>query len=222
MSLWGNNIFALNTYFLFFLIFFIYEECLVATNKNLFFFNQFSSTDRKACHLTKFSPIGPGFNTSSSYNIELLNKYNSKQLKLLQKDRGLNENKQINRIKADSRIGPHNKNIISIIFGSLLGDGYAEFRSKGKGTRIRFYQEYSHLSYILWLHKYLAELGYCNPTVPKINTRLGQKGVVRKIIRFNTWTYSSFNWIQELWYHNETKVVPSNIGEFLDPLGLSI
>jgi len=102
------------------------------------------------------------------------------------------------RIRAEFRIGPHNKNILSIIFGSLLGDSYAEFRSKGKGTRISFYQECSHLSYLLWLHKYLADLGYCNPSVPKIDKRLGTKGVVRKIIRFRTWTYSSLNWIQEL------------------------
>src|ERR1700728_180768 len=53
------------------------------------------------------------------------------------------------RIRADKRIGPHNFDILSIIFGSLLGDGYAERRIKGNGTRISFYQEGSHLSYII-------------------------------------------------------------------------
>lgn len=126
------------------------------------------------------------------------------------------------RVRAESRIGPHNKTIISIIFGGLLGDGFAEYRSKGNGTRIRFYQEGSHLSYLLYLHKKLADLEYCNPTTPKLQTRLGKKGVVRKIIRFNSWTYSSFNWIQELWYVDGVKAVPKNIGEYLDPLALAI
>jgi ubiquinol-cytochrome c reductase cytochrome b subunit len=53
------------------------------------------------------------------------------------------------RIRADKRIGPHNKNVLSIIFGSLLGDGHAEKRIKGNGTRITFYQEGIHISYLI-------------------------------------------------------------------------
>jgi hypothetical protein len=53
------------------------------------------------------------------------------------------------RIRADKRIGPHNIDILSILFGSLLGDGHAERRIKGNGTRITFYQEASHVSYLL-------------------------------------------------------------------------
>jgi ubiquinol-cytochrome c reductase cytochrome b subunit len=90
------------------------------------------------------------------------------------------------KISANLRIGAHNKDILSILFGSLLGDAQAEFKLKGNGTRISFYQEGSHVSYLIWLHKFLSELGYCNTNLPKITTRLGKKGVVRKIIIFNT------------------------------------
>ena len=93
---------------------------------------------------------------------------------------------KIQKIRANLRIGPHNKNIISILFGSLLGYAQAELRLKGNGTRITFFQEGSHVSYLIWLHKLISELGYCNTNLPKITTRLGKKGVVRKIIRFNT------------------------------------
>jgi hypothetical protein len=93
---------------------------------------------------------------------------------------------KIQKIRANLRIGAHNKDILSILFGSLLGDAHAEFRLKGNGTRINFYQEGSHVSYLIWLHKLISELGYCNTNLPKITTRLGKKGVVRKIIRFNT------------------------------------
>jgi ubiquinol-cytochrome c reductase cytochrome b subunit len=98
------------------------------------------------------------------------------------------EGKEIKRtkIRANLRIGPHNKDILSILFGSLLGDAHAEFRLKGNGTRINFYQEGSHVSYLIWLYKLISELGYCNTNLPKITTRLCKKGVVRKIIRFKT------------------------------------
>ena len=126
------------------------------------------------------------------------------------------------RIKAINRVGPHNFEILSIIFGSLLGDGSAEHRVKGKGTRISFYQEGSHASYLIWLHQIIADLGYCNPQAPKLSTRLGTNGKVRKIIRFKTWTFSSFNWIYQVWYPEGIKVVPSIIGDYLTPLALAI
>jgi ubiquinol-cytochrome c reductase cytochrome b subunit len=93
---------------------------------------------------------------------------------------------KVSRLKGMYRIGPHNIDIISIIFGSLLGDAHAEKRLSGLGTRISFFQEGVHVKYLLYLHKLLSELGYCNPKVPVIANRLGTKGKVRKIIRFST------------------------------------
>ncbi len=126
------------------------------------------------------------------------------------------------RLRADKRIGPHNHVVLSILFGSLLGDGHGERRKQGNGTRFTFYQEGFHVSYLLWLHNLLLNLGYCSPNIPNIQTRLGEKGTVRKIIRFRTWTFTSFNWIHELWYIKGVKVVPLNIGDFLTPLALAI
>jgi ubiquinol-cytochrome c reductase cytochrome b subunit len=129
---------------------------------------------------------------------------------------------QIKNLHSHKRIGPHNKELLSILFGSLLGDGHAEKRIQGNGTRICFQQEASHVSYLLWLHNLLSDLGYCSKTIPRITTRLGRKNSIRRIIRFTTWTYSSFNWIHDLWYVDNVKVVPSMIGEYLNPLALSI
>ena len=58
------------------------------------------------------------------------------------------------KIRGIYRIGPYNKDILSIIFGSLLGDAYAEKRIYGVGTRICFFQEGTHLKYILYLHNF--------------------------------------------------------------------
>lgn len=132
----------------------------------------------------------------------------------------LNDKPKISKLKGIYRIGPHNIDIISIIFGSLLGDGDGEKR--GLGTRINFYQEATHVTYLLYLHDLLSKSGYCNDKIPKISTRLGTKGKVRKIIRFSTWTYTSFNWIYDLWYKNKIKQVPKCIDKYLTPLALAI
>lgn len=126
------------------------------------------------------------------------------------------------RIAADTRVGPHNINILCIITGSLLGDAHAERRVIGNGTRVSFYQEARHSQYLLWLHSLVAGLGYCNPNTPKIRTRLGKNGLLRYIIRFHSFTYTSFNDIYDNWYSNGVKHVPVNISDYLSPLALAI
>lgn len=92
------------------------------------------------------------------------------------------------RLPALKKIGPHNETILSIIFGSMLGDAYADRDSRGHGTSIRFYQESTHKDYILWLHSLVSSLGYCSSKTPEAQTRPG-----RAIFRFNTFSFSSFN-----------------------------
>ena len=53
------------------------------------------------------------------------------------------------KLKSQYRIGPHNYDILCLLMGSLLGDAFAEQRVEKGGTRISFYQENVHLSYIL-------------------------------------------------------------------------
>lgn len=126
------------------------------------------------------------------------------------------------KLKGKYRIGPHNKDVISIIFGSLLGDAQSEKILLGVGTRFKFYQEAVHVKYLMFLHKLLSELGYCNSKLPVITTKLGSKGKLKKIVKFSTWTYTSFNWIYDLWYNNEVKHVPKCIDQYLTPLALAI
>jgi len=51
------------------------------------------------------------------------------------------------RVKAASRIGPHNLDVISVIVGSLLGDCYASKRSL-EGTRLCYRQSTVHKDYL--------------------------------------------------------------------------
>jgi len=133
-----------------------------------------------------------------------------------------NEIKITKRSQITNFIGPLDIKILSIIYGSLLGDTHAEKRKGGVGTRISFFQEGSHEDYLLYLHSLIANLGYCNTNIPKINTKLGSKGKIRKIIRFHTWTYINFNSIYEDWYINNIKIVPQSLKQYLTPLALAI
>lgn len=127
------------------------------------------------------------------------------------------------------RIGPHNIDILSILIGSLLGDGSME--KDGKGYRVCFYQEKSHGEYLLWLHKTLFCLGYCRQDIPKITVRKAlEENQLRYIYRFRTYTYSSFNWIYDSFYRttltkeviSRVKRVPACIDKYLTPLALAV
>lgn len=126
----------------------------------------------------------------------------------------------LSRVKSLDRIGPHNLNLLSILIGSLLGDGHME--KDGNGSRFAFYQSKKNGEYLLWLHKRLFELGYCKRELPLIQTRLNLKGELRYYYRFRTFTYSSFNWIYESFYVNGRKILPLFIEEFLSAEALAI
>jgi ubiquinol-cytochrome c reductase cytochrome b subunit len=127
---------------------------------------------------------------------------------------------------------------LSVIFGTLLGDSYAERR--GPSTRIHFSQESKNIAYLIYLWKLLKNAGYCSEKEPKIQTRLGKKGTIRYVCRFKSYSFSDFNWIHEAFYRPiETynpareargacgntkyiKVVPKNIANYLTPLALAV
>lgn len=126
----------------------------------------------------------------------------------------------LSRVKSLNRIGPHNIDILSILIGSLLGDGHMQ--RDGDGSRFVFYQGKPNGEYLLWLHSRLFELGYCKKELPVIQTRLDSKGELYYYYRFRTFTYSSFNWIYESFYVNGRKSLPIFIQEYLSAEALAI
>ena len=129
----------------------------------------------------------------------------------------------ISNIRAVNRIGPHNEDVISVIIGSLLGDGYANKRS-GEGVRICYRQSIRHKEYLLWLYTFFYNKGYTSNLQPRQYTRTIQskKGKVYKGLEFNTFTFTSFSWVHKLFYNKGRKVVPLNIHIYLTPLALAV
>lgn len=127
-------------------------------------------------------------------------------------------------VKAKNRIGPHNKDVISVIIGSLLGDAYGNKRFV-EGTRICYRQSIIHKEYLFWLYQFFNNRGYCSNLEPRIYTgSLKIKGIEKKYsgYEFNTYTFRSFDWIYKMFYKNGKKIIHSNLGNYLTPLALAI
>ena len=124
------------------------------------------------------------------------------------------------KIPGFQRIGPHNQDVISVIVGSLLGDGWGEKRCVS--TRFHIHVSQENVEYIMWLHKFFNERGYCSSTKPKILTQIQKGNKVYYSIKIRTWSFRSFNFLYNLFYKDKVKCIPTNIGDFLTPLALAI
>ena len=137
-----------------------------------------------------------------------------------------NVNISSNKLTSKERIGPHNLDIISIIIGSTLSDSHLEKRKNGIGTRVIFEQSNRNVEYLMWFHAYFSSRGYCSSIKPKLKLRIKQEGKVYYQYRISSYTFSSFNWIHEMFYKlvdgKYIKFVPLNIEEYLTPLALAI
>jgi len=128
-------------------------------------------------------------------------------------------------VKPKNRIGPHDQDVISIIVGSLLGDGYGNKRFV-EGTRLCFRQSIIHKNYLFWLYKFFNERGYCSNLEPRIYCRILKydRAKSKKYYgyEFNTYTFRSFDWIHKMFYKKGKKYINRNLGIYITPLALSI
>ncbi len=143
--------------------------------------------------------------------------------------------------KPKTRIGPHHEEVLSVLVGSLLGDGLAE-RLESGGVRFIFRQQIKHNApaykkvrfmlaawrleheYIFWLYDFFNKRGYCSNNLPFLGSaekKYGSK--TYKAYRFNTYGFTSWMWLYKLFYKkNKVKIIPKNIGELITPLALAI
>lgn len=123
------------------------------------------------------------------------------------------------KLNSSQRIGPHNINVISLIVGSLLNNSYIEKR--GYGFRIIFIKHNDNVEYLMWFHSALFNAGYCNNKKPKLFKLIGKHNKVFFIYSFKSYSFSSFNWLYEMFYRENIKIIPRNLDKCLTPLALS-
>jgi ubiquinol-cytochrome c reductase cytochrome b subunit len=114
----------------------------------------------------------------------------------------------------------HDPFIISLFVGILLGDAHAQKRFTA--IRISFSQSVIHESYLMHIWSILSTRGYCSRTLPTTITHKDkQTGRIYYSLRITTYSFSSLNWLYDLFYHNKVKVIPENIINYLTPIALA-
>ena len=89
-----------------------------------------------------------------------------------------------------NRIGPHNIDIISILIGNLLSNGHGEKRSNS--YRFTIHMNSRNIEYLMWLHKFYANRGYCNNNKPKLYKQIGKNCKIYYTYKFNTYSFLNF------------------------------
>lgn len=122
------------------------------------------------------------------------------------------------------RIGPHNVDFLSFILGGILGDVQLEKIKQGCGTRIIFEQCQQNVEYLNWINDFLIKRGYCKNKKPFLRTRIAKNNKIFFHFRLNTYIFTSLNWLQELFYINNKKIIPieDSIWNFFNEFSLAI
>ena len=129
-------------------------------------------------------------------------------------------------LPAKKRVGPHNQDVISVLVGNLLGDGYAEKRENT--TRFHLRITNNNAQYVFWLYNFFAERGYCSPTVPSIKKQIGNLNRVHFSIKFTTFSFNSLNYLHENFYpegegvKKKRKCVPTLVKNLLTERALAV
>jgi len=123
--------------------------------------------------------------------------------------------KRLTKVEQNQHIIP--ENLKQILVGLFLGDLWANKR--GVNTRLRFKQGTCHKDYISHLYELFAN--FC-PQAPKMEISLPHKltGKLYETMLFYTYSLPCFSEFFSPFYSEGQKIIPSNIGDLLTPLGL--
>ena len=119
-------------------------------------------------------------------------------------------------------LGPHNLDVLCVLFGGLLGDMYGEKRANK--SRFHFKQSNKNQEYLHWIHTFLYLRGYCNCQKPTQTKIIGKNNKVYYALRGRTYSFTSLNWFIDCFYSTGIKRIPNDdICEiFLTPLALAV
>ena len=117
----------------------------------------------------------------------------------------------------------HNKDVTSLIVGSLLSNSYLEKKEDNGLIKIRiiFIKYGNNIEYLMWFHSMLAHAKYCNPQKPKLQKLIGKRNTVLYYYKFKSYSFSSFTWLFELFYINDQKILQQNLYKYITPLALA-
>ena len=113
----------------------------------------------------------------------------------------------------------NNVNDISLIIGSLLGNSYLE--KNEKGVRIVFIKCSGNIEYLINFYNHLSNIGYCKVKNPVLKKVISKNNKLLYYWRAESFYLTQFNWLYQMFYKDNRKIIPSNLKDYLTPLSLS-
>ena len=100
-----------------------------------------------------------------------------------------------------------------VLIGTLLGDGYLRLSRSGKSARLQICHSQKAKDYLYWLYGVFKPFIFSQPDFQISNQAL----------RFTTISHPDFLKFQQLFYQNNSKIIPDNIKQLLyHPLSLAV
>lgn len=129
----------------------------------------------------------------------------------LYKTTRLNKNRNISSV--------NNKDNISLIIGSLLGNSYLE--KNEKGVKIVFIKCSGNVEYLMQFYNHLNNVGYCKPKKPGLSKVITKNNKLLYYWKAESYYLTQFEWLYQMFYKHNRKTIPLNLKEYLTPLSLS-
>ena len=113
-----------------------------------------------------------------------------------------------------------NKNYLHLIYGLLLGESF--IINTNKETKLIIKIEGKHISYMTDIHKKILSLGYCDKKLPKIITKLGEKGKLNKLMLLQTYKNNNYLELYNKWYIDKlNKNIPNDMFNYFNEESLA-
>ncbi len=122
-------------------------------------------------------------------------------------------------VAAPRNITINNKDCISLIIGSLLGNSYME--KNEKGVRIVFIKCSGNIEYLIQFFNYLSNIGYCKSKKPKLNKVISKNNKVLYYFKTESYYLTQLEWLYKIFYKNNMKTISLSLKEYLTPLSIT-
>ena len=123
------------------------------------------------------------------------------------------------RVFPQQRIRPECEEIIFTLLYSLLGDGWAKKRING--TKFYIDMESPNRVYVDWLDQFFVRNGFWCPEKVIPREEIGKERRIYFSSKLRTCSYSTLNWLYDLFYNKKKKIIPKNISQLLTPKTLA-
>nr|YP_010170441.1 LAGLIDADG homing endonuclease [Phanerochaete carnosa]QRZ60422.1 LAGLIDADG homing endonuclease [Phanerochaete carnosa] len=103
-----------------------------------------------------------------------------------------------------------------------VGEAESYIFNNNKEIKLIIKIEGKHISYITDIHRKVSNLGYCEQKLPRINTKLGKKGTLNKLMLLHTHKNNNYLELYNKWYVDKlNKNIPNDIFNYFNEESLA-